>query len=111
MSLRQVKANFRRYGLLNKQVHFLPGWFRDTLPTDPPIERLAVLRINSDLYESTIIALKALYPKLSRGGFVIVDDYGAVPACREAVGDYRREHGIVESMVEIDWTGVYWRKL
>ena len=108
--LDEVRANFRRYGLLDEQVRFLPGWFRDTLPS-APIERLAVLRLDGDLYESTIIALKALYPKLSRGGFVIVDDYGAVPACREAVGDYRREHGIVESMVEIDWTGVYWRKL
>jgi O-methyltransferase len=59
-------------------VRFLPGWFRETLPS-APIKRLAVLRLEGDLYESTIVALDALYPKLSPGGFAIVDDYGAAP--------------------------------
>ena len=65
----------------------------------------------SDMYESTIVALDALYPRLRPGGFLIVDDYGAVPACRQAVQDYRAKHGIAEEIVEIDWAGVYWRKL
>jgi O-methyltransferase len=105
--LEQVQANFRRYGLLDGQVRFLPGWFRDTLPT-APIEQLAVLRLDGDLYESTIIALENLYPKLSPGGFVIVDDY-ALATCRAAVDDFRTRHMINEPLVEIDWTGVYWR--
>jgi hypothetical protein len=104
----QVRENFARYGLLDGQVRFLPGWFRDTLPT-APIDRLAVLRLDGDLYESTIVALDALYPKLSVGGFVIVDDY-ALGSCRKAVEDYRAAHGLVEAMTRIDWTGVYWRK-
>jgi O-methyltransferase len=107
--LEHVRKNFRRYRLLDDQVQFLAGWFRDTLPA-APIERLAVLRLDGDLYESTIVALESLYPKLSPGGFAIVDDYGAIAACRQAVNDFRAERSITEPMIEIDWTGIYWRK-
>jgi len=106
--MEQVKANFSRYGLLDEQVAFLPGWFRDTLPT-APVERLAVLRLDGDLYESTMEALVALYPKLSAGGFVIVDDYG-LPTCRAAIEDFRRAQGITDPIHLIDWTGAYWQR-
>ncbi|WP_261555570.1 TylF/MycF family methyltransferase [Frankia tisae] len=109
VSVNQVQENFRRYGLLDDQVRFLPGWFRDTLP-GAPIERLAVLRLDGDMYESTIDALGALYPKLSPGGYCIIDDYGAVPGCRAAVDDYRTAHGVSEPINPVDWTGVYWRR-
>ena len=109
VSLDQVRSHFDRYGLLDDQVRFLPGWFRDTLPT-APIDKLALIRLDGDMYESTTDALSALYPKLSLGGYVIVDDYGAVLACRQAVHDYRAAHGIVEPIVPIDFTGVYWQK-
>ncbi|SRX82255.1 Macrocin-O-methyltransferase [Methylacidiphilum infernorum V4] [Mycolicibacterium parafortuitum] len=105
----EVKANFERYGLLDDQVRFLPGWFKDTL-ADAPIESIAVLRLDGDLYESTIQALDALYPRLSPGGFCIVDDYRAVKACEMAVTDYRTKHGITAEIVDIDGTGVFWRK-
>jgi hypothetical protein len=62
----EVRTNFQRYGLLDDQVRFLPGWFKDTLP-DAPIDRIAVLRLDGDLYESKIQALDALYPRLSPG--------------------------------------------
>ena len=104
-----VKANFERYGLLDEQVRFLPGWFRDTLP-GAPIERIAVLRLDGDMYESTMLALSTLYPKLSSGGFLIVDDLGALPNCKQAVDDYRAAHGIVEPITQVDWTGAFWRK-
>jgi O-methyltransferase len=107
--LEHVKENFQRYGLLDEQVRFVKGWFRDTLP-HVPIERLAVLRLDGDLYESTIQALDGLYHKVSPGGFVIVDDYGNVPACREAVTDFRVRQGITDTIVPIDWGGVYWRR-
>jgi O-methyltransferase len=107
--LEEVRANFERYGLLDDRVRFLRGWFRDTLPS-APIETLAVLRLDGDMYESTIVALDALYPKLSPGGFVIVDDYGAVPACRQAVEDFRAQHDVDEPLQPIDWTGMYWRR-
>ena len=109
MPLEHVKENFQRYGLLDEQVRFVKGWFRDTLP-HVPIERLAVLRLDGDLYESTIQALDGLYHKLSPGGFVIVDDYGNVPACRQAVDDFRAHEGITDLIMPIDWGGVYWRR-
>lgn len=105
----EVKANFSRYQLLDRQVQFLPGWFRDTLPS-APIERLAVMRLDGDLYESTMVALEALYPKLSVGGYVIVDDYGSLEPCRMAVHDYRNEHGVVEEIVPVDRAAIYWRR-
>ncbi|MEA2716236.1 MAG: O-methyltransferase [Actinomycetota bacterium] len=110
VSIDQVKANFERYGLLDDQVRFLPGWFRDTLPT-APIEQIAVLRLDGDMYESTIVALEALYPKLAPGGYAIVDDYKAVDACKAAVDDYRRDQGITEPIHEIDWGGVFWQRM
>ncbi|MBM3879532.1 MAG: macrocin O-methyltransferase [Verrucomicrobia bacterium] len=109
VSLEEVQENFRKYGLLDDQVRFLKGWFKDTLPT-APIERLAVLRLDGDMYESTMDALVHLYPKLAVGGYLIVDDYGAVPGCARAVEDYRRSHGISEPVQTIDWSGVHWRR-
>lgn len=109
VSLEEVKANFERYGLLDEQVRFLEGWFHDTLP-EAPIERLAVVRLDGDLYESTMDALVNLYPKLSVGGYLIVDDYGALPPCRQAVHDYREAHRIHEEIRLIDWSGVFWQR-
>jgi O-methyltransferase len=103
-----VRANFARYGLLDDRVRFLEGWFRDTLP-NAPVDRLAVLRLDGDLYESTMDALVALEPKVSPGGFVIVDDYGGWEPCRAAVDDYRSERGITAPLHAVDWTGVWWR--
>lgn len=107
--LERVKANFAKYDLLNNRVRFIEGWFKDTLP-EAPVEQLAVLRVDGDLYESTLDTLRPLYPKVSDGGFVIIDDYGCVPACKLAVDEFRDEHGITEALHEIDWTGVFWRK-
>jgi hypothetical protein len=109
ITIDQVKANMQRYGLLDDQVQFLKGWFSETLPK-APLERLAVVRLDGDMYESTMDALTALYPKLSVGGYLIVDDYNAVRACKQAANEYRDAHRIVEPIVPIDWTGVYWRR-
>jgi O-methyltransferase len=105
----EVRANFQRYGLLDDRVRFLPGWFKDTL-NDAPIDRIAVLRLDGDLYESTIQALDALYPRLSPGGFCIIDDYHNLMPCRQAVTDYRAKHGVSAEIVDIDRSGVLWRK-
>lgn len=110
IGVEQVKHNFERYGLLDDQVRFLVGWFKDTLP-DAPIEQLAVMRLDGDLYESTWQAIEALYPKLSPGGFCIVDDYGAlVDQCQRAIHEYRDAHGITDEIIDIDGFGAYWRK-
>lgn len=109
VSLEEVKMLFERYGLLSDNVRFLKGWFKDTLAT-APIEKLAILRLDGDLYESTMDALVPLYDKVSAGGFVIVDDYGSCPPCKNAIDDFRRQRGISDPMQVIDPQSVYWRK-
>ena len=116
VTLEQVRHNFDLYGLLDDQVRFLPGWFADTLPA-ADIGQVAILRLDGDLYPSTMDALDCLYPKLSPGGFVIVDDW-ILPYCRKAVEDYRDKHGITAPIVpvpgskrgELHDIAVFWRK-
>lgn len=109
ISMDTVRANFERYNLLDDHVKFLPGWFQDTLPS-APIEKISVLRLDGDMYDSTMVALDALYAKVSPGGFIIVDDYDAVRGCRMAVEDFRTAHNIREPLVDVDWTCKFWRK-
>ncbi len=109
VSLDDVQANFERYGLLDERVVFLKGWFKDTLPSVHD-EQLSLVRLDGDLYESTMDAIVNLYPALSPGGWLIIDDYNDIPACKAAVTDYRTEHEIFEPIEEIDFTGVCWRK-
>lgn len=108
VSLDEVRDNFRRYELLDDQVRFLPGWFRDTLPGVAD-RTWSVVRLDGDMYESTMDGLRNLYPGLSIGGFLIADDY-SIDACREAIEDFRREHAITEEIHHVDWTGVVWRR-
>ncbi len=108
IGLETVKQNFSRYGLLDDQVVFLKGWFSDTLPT-APIDEIAVLRLDGDMYGSTMDGLNSLYPKLSIGGFLIIDDYN-LKTCRAAISDYREAHGITAEITDIDGSGAYWQK-
>lgn len=104
----EVENNFRKYDLLDDQVVFLKGWFKDTLPT-APIEKLAILRLDGDMYESTMDALKNLYHKLSPGGFCIIDDY-KLTGCRAAIDDFRKKSNINSEILQIDESSSYWRK-
>jgi len=105
-----VRANFAAFDLLDDQVQFLVGWFKDTLP-NAPVERLSLMRLDGDMYESTIQALDALYPRLSPGGFCIIDDFGShASQAGQAVHDYRTAHGITEHIVAIDEFGAFWRR-
>lgn len=107
VSQAEVRANFERYGLLDEQVKFIPGWFNETLPG--PVKHLAILRLDGDLYESTMDVLSALYPSLVPGGFCIIDDWN-VEMCRHAVNEYCSNHGVKEPIQNIDGRSVYWRK-
>lgn len=109
VTLEEVKGYFRKYDLLDEKVQFLEGWFKDSLTTNR-IEKLAILRLDGDLYESTMDALNPLYEKVSSGGFVIVDDYESCPPCKAAITDFREVHGIREPLIKIDGHSVYWRK-
>lgn len=103
-----VEDNFRKYGLLDSRVEFVEGFFEDTLHKLENTN-FSVIRLDGDMYSSTMQALEALYPKLSSGGFCIIDDY-SLKNCREAVTDFRTANGIDDEIIKIDWTGVYWRK-
>jgi O-methyltransferase len=105
----EVGRNFQRYGLLDEQVRFLPGWFRDTLPS-APIARIALMRLDGDMYESTRDALAALYSRLSIGGYCIVDDYYSQSGARQAVTEFREQNRIRDPIERIDWTGAFWRR-
>jgi len=109
VSLDEVRTNFKRYGLLDDRVVFVKGFFSDTLPK-LDAGPFALMRLDGDMYESTYVALKCLYPKLSIGGFAVIDDYGAIAQCREAVNDYRAATNIGDEIHRIDWTGVWWQK-
>lgn len=108
VSKADVATNFASYGLLDDQVVFVEGFFENTLHLLES-ESFAVIRLDGDMYSSTMQALEALYPKLQPGGFCIIDDY-ALETCRKAVEDYRKAHDIADEIVQIDWTGSYWRK-
>lgn len=104
-----VRDNFRTYDLLSENVRFIEGWFSESLPA-APVEQLAILRVDADLYESTRDVLDALYDRVSPGGFVIVDDYHAFEPCRVAVDEFRARRAIAAPLRRVDWTAVYWQK-
>ena len=106
--MEEVKGNLDRYGC-GEGVEFVPGFFEDTMP-DMAAGTWSIVRLDGDSYESTMLTLAKLYPGLSKGGYLIVDDYGALPECRRAVTEYREAHGITAPIETIDWTGVRWRK-
>ncbi len=109
VSIDEVKRNFEKYGLCDDQLVFLKGWFKDTLPI-ADIDSLAVLRLDGDMYESTMLALENLYAKVSVGGYIIIDDYHVVKACKVAVDEFLAKNKIVPQLYEIDGVGVYWQK-
>jgi O-methyltransferase len=109
VSLEDVQANFERYGLLDDQVNFLKGYFCDTLP-DPRIRQLAVLRVDADLYSSTMDVLNTMYSALSPGGYAVFDDYQNLPDCRRAIDEFRQANGVTEEIHPIDQRAVYWQR-
>lgn len=110
VSVHAVRENFARMGLLDDQVAFVPGYFRDTMPGLATGGPIAVLRLDGDMYESTIDPLRYLYDLVPPGGFLIVDDYGIAPACRQAVADFFGARGGGPALHDIDGIGAWLRK-
>lgn len=110
VSQETVEENFRLYDLLDENIVFLKGWFKDTL-MDTPAESLALLRLDGDYYESTLDGLTHLYDKVVPGGAVIIDDYGLITECKDAVHDFffQRSQSAPE-VTPIDLSGVFWIK-
>ena len=101
------KANFARHDLLSDRVVFIKGFFEESLRT-APIDELALLRLDGDMYGSTMTVLEQLYHKLSVGGFLILDDW-LLSGARQALLDFRDRVGITEQLYQ-DFSGVYWQK-
>ena len=109
VSLEIVRENFKKYGLLDDNILFVKGFFEDTLP-NLKIGGISLLRMDGDMYGSSIVTLNSLYDKVVPGGFIIVDDYMVVSGCKSAIDDFRKERSITSTLQPIDNTAVYWRK-
>jgi O-methyltransferase len=111
VSQEEVKNNFIKFGLYDeKTVKFVPGFFSESLKGALPFDKLAILRLDSDMYGSTIETLNALYDKVSPGGYIIIDDY-ALPGCHHATNDFLAQRNIKTPLEVIDWSGRYFKKL
>jgi len=104
----QVAANFRKFGLTDN-VHFVKGFFEDTMATLQG-GNWALIRLDGDTYDATRVCLDTLYSGLAVGGHIVIDDYLLIDECKEAVTDFRAEHGITDEIVEIDWNAVRWQR-
>jgi hypothetical protein len=96
----EVKQNIERFGLLDDRVRFLVGFFANSLKTLAD-EQFALVRLDSDSYDSVETSLNELYPRLSLGGILIIDDWHLV-GCKQAVMDYRARHGVRDEIHEHD---------
>lgn len=102
--LEVVKTNIMQTGYPEERIHFIKGKVEDTIPTQAP-EKISLLRLDTDWYESTRHELIHLFPRLSRGGVIIIDDYGHWRGCRRAVDEYLEENKITLLLNRIDYTG------
>lgn len=107
-SLDEVQNNYKEYNISTERVIFKKGWFKDTLPNND-INKISLLRLDGDLYESTILSLTHLYPKVVKDGYIIIDDYNAFHFCKKAVDDYRRIMKITDPIIKIDKEAIYWQ--
>jgi len=103
-----VRDNFQRYDLLDNRVVFIKGFFEHSLD-QVDTQSLAILRLDGDMYSSTIQVLEQLYDKVSPGGFIIIDDWCLIGA-RTATENFREQRGITTPITIIDDCGAYWRK-
>lgn len=109
VSLVDVQNNFKLYGALDENVIFLEGWFEDTLPNNTSIGELSVLRMDGDMYKSTMDVFDSCYHKVVKGGRVIIDDY-CIPNCKNAVHKFREVNSFTEEITVIDQCGIFWTK-
>lgn len=104
VSLEEVEDNVNSFGLQDRIV-YVKGWFKDTMPTlNIPV---SVLRLDGDMYESTMDVLKYMYDRVSPGGYVVIDDY-QLPPCKQAVDEFRSHKKLRGSLRTR--AGVWWQK-
>jgi O-methyltransferase len=103
-SLDECRRNVESTGIAPGRLHFVQGKVEDTLPEQAP-GPIALLRLDTDWYDSSRHELEHLYPLLAPGGVLIVDDYGRWQGQRLAVDEYCKEHGITLLLNRIDGPG------
>lgn len=104
-SFEEVKANIELSGLATENIVMVKGKVEDTIPSQHPSTQIALLRLDTDWYESTKHELEHLYPQLSRNGVLIIDDYGHWQGCRKAVDEYISNNNLPILLNRIDETG------
>jgi hypothetical protein len=103
-SAADVRSAMRGTGYPGERIHLVEGRVEDTVPGGAP-ERIALLRLDTDWYESTRHELEHLFPRLERGGVLILDDYGHWKGARKAVDEYLARPGNAMALHRIDYTG------
>jgi O-methyltransferase len=109
VSLDEVKNNFKNYNCLDDNVVFIKGFFGQTLPNNNEIQKISLLRMDGDMYESTHDVFYSLYDKVVKSGVIIIDDF-CLDGCRDCVNDFRKEKNIISEYTVIDRCGIYWFK-
>lgn len=105
-----VAENFLKLNLLDSKVIFVKGFFKDTMPIlRDKIESLAIMRLDGDMYQSTVDVLYNLYNKLNVGGYVIIDDWFGFPA-KDACEDFFKVHKFSPKIVPVDTHAAYFKK-
>jgi hypothetical protein len=99
-----VEIALSRTGYARSQINFVKGRVEETIPLQAP-DSVALLRLDTDWYESTRHELEHLFPRLARGGVIIIDDYGHWRGARRAVDEYLHEHNVRLLLHRIDYTG------
>ena len=103
-SLEDVKSNFATTGYPQSNVNFIKGKVEQTIPAILPLQ-IAILRLDTDWYESTKHELNFLFPLLVKGGVIIIDDYGYWQGAKQAVDEYFGNHKIQLLLSRVDYTG------
>lgn len=103
-----VQHNFQKFGLFDSDIKFIIGDIINTVPQNQ-LDQIALLHCDSDYYESTKVVLENFYWKISKGGYIIIDDYNnEYLACKQAVDEFRTKYNIYTPIIKISEGSVYW---
>lgn len=103
-ALDEVKSNLNKTNYPTENLFYFKGKVEDTLP-EPSIDKIALLRLDTDWYESTKHELEVLYDKLVDGGILIIDDYGHWSGSQKAVDEFIEKRNLKIFLNRIDYTG------
>lgn len=103
-SMEDVRSNLLSTGYDKNRLKFIKGKVEETIPDSAP-DQISILRLDTDWYESTRHELIHLYPRLAKGGVLIIDDYGYWQGCRKAVDEYFAQSQAPILLNRVDHTG------